>query len=167
MRALTIGLIADTHMPQRARQLPEMVVQAFRSSQVAAILHTGDFTAPMAVEQLEAIAPVEGVAGNNDPPELHRRFGRKKIVEIGGVRIGMVHGDGASRTTAERSWRAFAGETVDVVLFGHSHVPMCERREGVWLINPGSPTDKRRNPFFSYGLLAVQDKAVTPRLAFF
>ncbi|MDQ6779753.1 MAG: metallophosphatase family protein [Candidatus Eremiobacteraeota bacterium] len=167
MRALTIGLIADTHMPQRARQLPDLLVRAFRSSQLTAILHMGDFTTPLAVEQLEAIAPVEGVAGNNDPPELHRRFGRKKIVEIGGVRIGMVHGDGVSRTAAERSWQAFAGAAVDVVLFGHSHVPMCERREGVWLINPGSPTDKRRSPFFSYGLLALKKKIITPRLAFF
>jgi len=164
---MKLGLLADTHMPRRAQRLPGIVVDDFKAQKIACILHLGDLTTPAAVEAIAAVAPLEAVAGNNDSAEIHARFGRKKIVTFGAIRIGMVHGDGTKRTTLERSWRAFAGDQVDAILFGHSHIPFCEKREGVWLVNPGSPTDKRRSPFFSYGILEIKQGAIVPRLYFF
>jgi putative phosphoesterase len=113
------------------------------------------------------MAPLEAVAGNNDPPALVRRFGRRKLLILGGVRIGMVHGDGTRGTTIGRSVAAFEDEPVDVICFGHSHQPVCERRDRVWLVNPGSPTDKRRQARYSYAILTIERGRVVPRLVFF
>src|SRR5262249_31334362 len=104
---------------------------------------------------------------NNDPPELTVRFGRRKVVRAGGVRLGLVHGDGRRGTTVARSQSAFSGDDVDVICFGHSHQPLCERRGSVWLLNPGSPTDKRRQPRYSYGILEIGRGGISPRLVFF
>src|SRR5262249_58739428 len=97
-------------------------------------------------ERWEALTPREAVAGNNDPPELVARFGRRKIVPVDGVRLGLVHGDGPRGTTIDRSVSAFAEESVDVICFGHSHQPLCERRAGLWPGNPGPATRRRAPP---------------------
>ncbi len=162
-----IGLVSDTHMPHSARRLPDQLVRAFREQRPDIIAHMGDFTSLEVRDMLERFAPVEAIAGNNDGPDIVRIFGRRKILEVGDVRIGMVHGDGSAKTTVERAWRSFSNEKVHAVLFGHSHIPYCEQREGVWLVNPGSPTDKRRNPLYSYGMLEVKNGQIIPKLYFF
>ncbi len=163
---MTVAVVSDTHVPRFARRLPAALerVAAYRP---AAILHCGDFTSLAAVTALQAIAPLDGVAGNNDGQELARRFGRCKIVTVEGVRIGIVHGDGPRGTTAARARAAFANEEVDAVLFGHSHVPSCERSGERWFINPGSPTDKRRQPRFSFAVLRIDGTVLEPQLVFF
>lgn len=164
---MRVGVVADTHLPRFGRTLPQPLVEGLRHPPVDRILHLGDFVTPLAVALLEAIAPVDGVAGNNDPPELIERFGRRKVLTFEGVRLGLVHGDGPKLTTRQRAFAAFADEPVDAVLFGHSHIPLCERVDGVWLLNPGSPTDKRRQARYSYGILEIADGSVTASLAFF
>lgn len=152
-----VGVVSDTHL-RAGGTLPEPLVGGLRLAGVARILHCGDHTSPSAAAQLEALAPLDAVAGNNDGPEIAGRFGYKKIVAIEGVRIGLVHGDaGRARTTPLRALEAFAADDVDVVCFGHSHQPYLERHGRVLLLNPGSPTDKRREPAFSYALLVVGD----------
>jgi putative phosphoesterase len=150
---MRIGVVADTHMPSRAKQLPEALIQGLHG--VELILHAGDFTSPEVITQLETIAPVEGVAGNNDGEEIVSRFGRKKVLVYKGFHIGLVHGDGKSKTTERRAQEAFAAEEVDIIIFGHSHTPLMREVEGVLLFNSGSPTDKRRQPQFSYGILEL------------
>jgi putative phosphoesterase len=110
------------------------------------------------------------VAGNNDGPELVERFGRRKVVEVDGVRIGMVHGDlGPGRTTAERAAGSFGRHEVELVLFGHSHIPLVTALgDGRRLVNPGSPTDKRTQPRPSWGLIEVDAGAIVrAELVFF
>jgi len=164
---MTVGVVGDTHLPRFGDALPPALRDGLRAARVALILHVGDFTGPEIPALFEAIAPLEAVAGNNDPPELAARFGRRKIVRVGGARVGLVHGDGKRGTTPSRSAAAFAPADVDLVCFGHSHQPLCERRGDVWLLNPGSPTDKRREPRYSYGLVELSRGEVTPRLVFF
>ena len=164
---MRIGLVSDTHLPRFGTRLPEALTSGLRDAGVERILHLGDLTTMLAVELLEEIAPVDAVAGNNDGPEIVERYGRRKVVRLGGVRIGMVHGDGIGGTTPERARRAFASDDVDVIAFGHSHVPLAERDEGVWLINPGSPTDRRREPRFSYALLTLEGPSIRQELRFF
>lgn len=164
----TIGLVSDTHLPRFGRALPRGLVEGLRRVKVSRILHMGDFTDEIAVPLLEAIAPLEAVAGNNDPEGLHRRFGRRKIVEVDGVRIGLVHGDqGRARTTHENAIAAFAGDRVDVILYGHSHQPKVDVRDGVLVANPGSPTDKRMQPLYSYGILTLDGGRPRIDLLFF
>lgn len=154
---MRIGIISDTHMPSRAKQLPQALKKGL--SGVDMILHAGDWTKLDVVDALQQIAPVDGVAGNNDGEDIIRKFGRKKILTLAGYRIGMVHGDGYKKTTEVRAWEAFAGEKVDIILFGHSHVPFLREHQGVLVFNPGSPTDKRRQPRYSYGILTLGDTA--------
>ena len=118
---------------------------------------------------LEAFAPLVGVAGNNDPPELVGRFGRERLIELDGLIVGLVHGDlGPGTTTPERARRAFEDRAADVIVFGHSHQPLIERSpDGSLLINPGSPTDKRRQPRFSWALLALDGGRASAELRFF
>jgi len=154
-------------MPRFGRGLPAALEDGLRRARIRVLLHLGDFTEPQVVAWFERVAPVEAVAGNNDGAALQRRFGRRKIVELAGYRIGLVHGDGRRGTTEQRALAAFADENVDVICFGHSHIPVCETRGGMWLLNPGSPTDKRRQPLFSYALLTLQRKRIDARLCFF
>ena len=127
------------------------------------ILHLGDWTDPFVLGLLSEIAPTDGVAGNNDPPALVEQLGRRKIVEVVGARLGLTHGDlGPGRTTPQRAMRAFADEPgLGAILFGHSHNPRVERLpDGRWLVNPGSPTDRRRQPRFTWALLEVAEGVV-------
>jgi putative phosphoesterase len=122
----------------------------------------------MAIPLFEEIAPLQAVAGNNDPPSLHRLFGKRKILEFGNVRIGIVHGhDGRGRSTLARAQNAFLDERVDAILFGHSHIPYCEWHNGILCFNPGSPTDRRRQPRFSYGTLRIEGTKIEPQLFYY
>ncbi len=150
-----------------AKTLPRALIEGFRKHGVSAILHMGDFTDIDIVQHFEALAPFDAVAGNNDNKEIAQRFGRRKIVEVGTVRIGMIHGDGQTGTTLQRAQAAFADERVDAILFGHSHNPYCQRHGNMWIVNPGSPTDRRRNPAYSYGILSIEAGAIEPSLHFY
>jgi putative phosphoesterase len=162
---MRIALVSDTHLPRFGRQLPRALVEGLEAADVDRILHAGDWTDPIAVDLLQAIAPIDGVAGNNDGPALHERFGTKLELVVGGVRIGVTHGHlGPGRTTEERATRAFEdeGETrPDAIVFGHSHIPMIRHLPGGrWLINPGSPTDKRRQPDYTWALMEIEGGAI-------
>jgi putative phosphoesterase len=163
---ITIGVVSDTHMPHHARVLPAALRDGLRGVDV--IVHCGDMVDVMAIPLFEAFAPLEAVAGNNDPSELQHRFGKRKILEFGGTRVGVVHGhDGVGRSTLARAQNAFKGERVDAILFGHSHVPYCEWHEGILLLNPGSPTDRRRQREFSYGILRITGRSIEPQLHYY
>jgi putative phosphoesterase len=157
---LRIGVVADTHLPHFGRALPRALVEGLRGADVGLILHLGDWTAELAADLLEAIAPLDGVAGNNDPPALTRRFGTVKVIEADGVRLGLTHGHlGRGRTTSDRAQSIFQeGPDLGAILFGHSHIPLVAPPAGPgtpWLINPGSPTDKRRQPRYTWVLLTL------------
>lgn len=160
-------MVSDTHMPRFGKRLPTALRDGFAAAGVEQILHLGDFTAPEVAGWFARLAPFDAVAGNNDPPELWKRFGRKKVVTFAGVRIGLIHGDGPGKTTLERVVNAFAADTVDAILFGHSHKPYCKRHGTTWVLNPGSPTDKRRNAEYSYGILEITGSAITPSLHYY
>jgi hypothetical protein len=160
-----IAVVADTHLPRLGRALPLALVRGIADARVEQILHAGDWTHPLALELLERLGQVDGVAGNNDGPELHERFGTRRVLELGGARIGLTHGHlGPGATTPARAQRAFGDEpagSLAAIVFGHSHVPLIERRpDGTWLVNPGSPTDRRRQPLYSWALLTVESGTI-------
>ena len=158
LQMTTIGLVSDTHLPRFGRALPPALANGLLSAGVSRILHMGDLTDAIAIPLFEAIAPLDAVAGNNDPEDVWKRYGRRKIVTIDGVRIGMVHGDeGRGRNAHQNATAAFDPIAVDIILYGHSHRPIVERRAGLTIANPGSPTDKRMMPTFSYAILTIAD----------
>jgi putative phosphoesterase len=131
-------------------------MEGLRHSDV--IIHAGDWFTIDVYEELSALAPVVGVAGNGDGDELIRRFGMKRTVEYEGVRIGIVHGhEGPGKSTPERARLAFRDGTPDLIVFGHSHIPLLEKIGDALLFNPGSPTDKRRQPTYSFGIVTVRN----------
>src|SRR4051795_9771273 len=122
---MRIAIVSDTHLPRFGRSLPTALLEGFARERIERILHTGDWTTPLALDLLEQIAPVDGVAGNNDGPELHERFGTRRVIELDGVRIGITHGHlGPGRSTEERALGTFEHEEdLHAIVFGHSHMP--------------------------------------------
>jgi putative phosphoesterase len=153
-----IGVLSDTHIPARARSLPPELFARLR--EVELILHAGDIVDDRVLVELEALAPVEAVAGNMDPPHLHERLGRIKLLHVGGYRIGLVHGDGVRWTTRRRAEEAFAGLEPAVIVFGHSHRPLCEKSGELLLFNPGSCVDPRGAGRPSYGILHLSSSGI-------
>jgi uncharacterized protein len=124
------------------------------------ILHAGDFTYPEVLEELESLGPpVAGVHGNVDTEELRRLLPEARIVDAAGVKIAMLHDAGPAYGRLERMRARFPG--ADACVFGHSHIPLHEARDGFQIFNPGSPTDKRRQPDFTMGLARVESGHVT------
>ena len=165
--ASRIAVVSDTHLPRFAARL-ETALRHIAAEEPEFILHCGDLTTLDATEALERIAPVEAVAGNNDCADIVERYGRRKIVHVGRFLIGMVHGDGNRGTTLDRARAAFAGDTLDAIVFGHSHIPYLACHDGVWVVNPGSITDKRRQERFSFAVLETDgDDRLSPRLVYF
>jgi putative phosphoesterase len=116
------------------------------------------------LEELRALGPpVRAVFGNADEPALREQLPKELVLEAEETRIGVVHIPGPAAGRGARLRRRFPG--CDAVLFGHTHVPVVEQEEGVWLLNPGWPTDRRRaTPFYSFLLLRVDGGTIVPEL---
>src|SRR5205823_2704602 len=151
-RLTRVAVIADTHMPRWARTLPPRCVELLRGADV--IVHAGDFVAASVLEELEAFGPVTAVFGNMDEPALRESLPRERVVEIEEARIGLVHIAGPAAGREARLVSRFPG--CDAVVYGHTHVPQAERGGGVWILNPGSPTERRRAATRSMLLLEVR-----------
>src|SRR5918993_3262674 len=108
---MRIAIVSDTHLPRFGTRLPRALVDGFRETRIDRIVHAGDWTEPIAVELFEALADLDGVAGNNDGPELQARFGTQLVLEVDGVRLGGTHRPlGSGGTTPDRAVAAFADE---------------------------------------------------------
>lgn len=117
------------------------------------ILHAGDLMDPVLLDELAAYAPVRAVRGNLDPPDA--RLPETLEFELGGVGVAMIHDSGNKKGRRNRMRRRFP--EARIVVFGHSHIPWLEDEDGLMLLNPGSPTDKRRQPDYTFALLRVED----------
>ena len=154
-----ILLIADTHLPKRARELPSQVWEAAGSADV--VIHAGDWVDVALLDELESRARrLVGVYGNNDHGELRERLPEVAFAEIGGVRFAVVHETGSSSGREARSAARFPD--VDVLVFGHSHIPWdTVAGSGLRLLNPGSPTDRRQQPHCTYMTAVAADRRLT------
>jgi putative phosphoesterase len=151
-----VAVIADTHMPRGARRLPVDHLQ-----HADAILHAGDFMELSVLHELQALGkPVHAVRGNVDSHELIVRLPLQRTVQFGDVRIGMVHDAGPAKARLERMRRRFPD--ADAVVFGHSHIPLHQRdASGFQIFNPGSPTERRRQPRHTLGLAHIDGRTLT------
>ncbi|MDN4522866.1 metallophosphoesterase family protein [Fictibacillus fluitans] len=155
---MKIVVLSDTHMPKKAKKLPERLIADLNTADL--IIHAGDWQSPEVLHQLQQYAPVEGVTGNVDGPEMKELFNERFLLKIEQFTIGVVHGHGTKQTTEKRAIAAFNDTEVDCIIFGHSHIPKNYRKDGVLLFNPGSPTDKRREKQFSHGILTIDDQLI-------
>jgi putative phosphoesterase len=152
-------LIADTHVPTRARSLPPAVWEAVAQADV--VVHAGDWVVPSLLDELqERAARLVACWGNNDGDELRRRLPERADVTLEGLRFTVVHETGASGGRDARMARLYPD--TDVLVFGHSHIPWdATAATGLRLLNPGSPTDRRRQPFCTYITATVSEAVLS------
>ncbi|MGW5702114.1 metallophosphoesterase family protein [Amycolatopsis sp. SB7-3] len=148
-------LIADTHLPLRAKALPDQVWREVDAADV--VVHAGDWVEVALLDELEARSErLIGVYGNNDGADLRARLPEIARADLGGVRLAVVHETGAKQGRERRCDELFPD--TDVLVFGHSHIPWdTVTPNGMRLLNPGSPTDRRRQPFCTYQTAEVRD----------
>lgn len=152
-------LIADTHIPKRARDLPRPVWDEVATADV--VIHAGDWVEASLLDSLESRAGrLVGCWGNNDGAELRRRLPERADATLGGLRFTVVHETGSATGREARMARDYPD--TDVLVFGHSHIPWDScAKTGLRLLNPGSPTDRRRQPFCTYMTATVGDAALS------
>jgi len=147
-----VVVLADTHAPRRWRACPPRVARHLRRADL--ILHAGDVCTASVLAELAEYAPVAAVIGNNDAPDV-AEWGAAEIAELDldGLSVAMVHDSGAAAGRLARLRRRFP--RADLVVFGHSHIPLDESGPGLRIFNPGSPTDRRRQPHGTLGVLEI------------
>jgi len=156
-----LAIISDTHLPRGRRRLPDRCLELLRGAD--AILHAGDVSTAGVLAEIRALGPpVHAVHGNVDDPAVVAELPTELELELDGARIAMVHdsGQAAGRMARMRARFPEAG----AVVFGHSHIPLHEERDGFQIFNPGSPTDKRRQKHFTMGIAEVDNGQVRFRL---
>ena len=156
---MVVAVISDTHLPRGSRRLPDSCVERLRAADL--VLHAGDLVAASVLDELERLGPpVAAVRGNVDAAEVRRRLPAERVVDAEGARIGMVHDAGGAAGRLARLRRRFPD--ADAVVFGHSHIPLHQADEatGFQIFNPGSPTDRRRQPRHTMGRATVDERAI-------
>ncbi|HEY2173914.1 MAG TPA: metallophosphoesterase family protein [Mycobacteriales bacterium] len=158
MSAVRIAVLADTHAPRRWKSCPAAVATQLRTADV--ILHAGDVCTPAVLDELAGYAPVRVVRGNNDGSDV-AAWGAPESLEfhVDGLRVAMLHDSGPAKGRIARMRRRFPA--ADLVIFGHSHIPLNETADGLRIFNPGSPTDRRRQPHGTLGLITITDGKLT------
>jgi len=151
---MKIGVLSDTHIPQAALRIPQKIYNAFKG--IDLILHAGDLTEISVLDELKRLAETHAVYGNMDEPDVRKILPDKKIIAVGKFTIGLIHGNGPPFNLISKVRKEFL-QKVDVIVFGHSHSPVNEVREGILFFNPGSPTDKVFTKYNTYGLLTIDD----------
>jgi putative phosphoesterase len=155
-----VAVISDTHLPRGARRLPDTCLQELDAADL--IVHGGDFVTASVLAELEELGPVEAVHGNMDEAALTAALPKRRVVEVEDARIGMVHIAGPRAGRQARLAAAFPG--CEAVVYGHTHVPEVSQHEGVWILNPGSPTERRGAPTHAMIVLEVAGETIEPRL---
>jgi uncharacterized protein len=148
-------VMSDTHLPKRAKRLPDQLLAELPRADV--VIHAGDWVDTATLDLLEDRSRrLVAVYGNNDGPELRARLPEVAYADLGGLRFGVVHETGAAQGREARCAARFPG--LDVLVFGHSHIPWDTTAPGgLRLLNPGSPTDRRRQPHCTYLTASVAD----------
>lgn len=153
---MRVAIVSDTHMPRGPRRLPDACVEVLQGAD--AILHAGDLIRVEVLDALEAIGPpVHAIHGNVDDDAVRERLPATRVVELGTAKIGMVHEPGAGKGRLARLRDRF--RDADAVVYGHTHMPehLTDPTTGFQAFNPGSPTERRRAPTHTMGLVTVSD----------
>jgi len=150
---MRVVALADTHAPRRWTSCPPRVAEHLRRADV--ILHAGDVCTAAVLDELSQYAPVLAVLGNNDLPDVAAWGAAPTLqTELDGLRVAMIHDSGAAAGRLQRLRRRFPG--AGLVVFGHSHIPLDTGAGGIRIFNPGSPTDRRRQPQGTVGVLSIE-----------
>lgn len=155
---LTIGVLSDTHVPTKADKIPEEVKNKLREEKADLIIHAGDLVSREVIEELEKIAEVAAVRGNMDQG---LNLPKTAAIKINRFRLGVIHN--TLNPVSNKMIGTAKENDLDLIIFGHTHRKVLETREGIWFLNPGSPTD----PFFnkaSFALIEIDEETISPKI---
>jgi len=159
-----ILVISDTHIPIVADELPAIVIEEAKKSNFC--LHAGDFISESVFYELSKITKTYGVLGNMDDLSLKGKLPEKQIIELGNIRLGLIHGRGSPATLMDYINSEFKQElnTLNIIVFGHTHHPLDKEIDGRTYFNPGSCTDRVFAPYPSYGVLEIDGRNIKRRI---
>jgi putative phosphoesterase len=159
---MRVIVLSDTHAPRFWKSCPRAVAAHLRGADV--ILHAGDVCTAAVLDELRQYAPVHAVLGNNDGPDVADWGAPPELqLDLGGITVAMIHDSGPASGRLRRMRAAFPA--ADLVVFGHSHIPLDASEPGLRIFNPGSPTDRRRQPHGTLGVLEIADGQLAARFA--
>ncbi len=166
---ILIGLISDTHIPSRCQNIPNSIIDDFKEKKVNYIFHLGDHTTIETYNNLINTFGKEkiiSVAGNMDDLSITKILPKKRTIEILGYKIFLTHGKGGPYGIIERLNKRFDLRTYDIIIFGHTHKPINEIREGRYYFNPGTPIDKRFTNLNSYAFLTLTKNKINFQIVY-
>lgn len=162
---IKIGIISDTHISKDLYKIDELLNKHLKNSDL--IIHAGDFKNSKVIDIIEKQKKFIGVFGNNDGDQIKERVKEKEIITIMGYKIGIYHGHGNAKTTIDRAYEMFIDNKVDIIIFGHSHQPVIRTMNKILMLNPGSPTSKRKDRWYSYIILDLDKGHISAQIHFF
>lgn len=164
---MRVLVISDTHIPVVTDKLPAVIIEEAKKSDFC--MHAGDFIAANVFYELSKITKTYAVCGNMDNSDLRKELPEKQIIEFGSIRAGLIHGRGSPATLMDYINTEFKQElnTINIIVFGHTHHPLDKEIDGRVYFNPGSCTDRVFTPEPSYGILEIDGKNVKRRIVKF
>jgi putative phosphoesterase len=154
---MKIGVVSDTHISREEKAIPSQILNSLK--QMDMILHCGDLVRLSVLDELKSVCGnVKAVRGNMDSRDVKECLPEKQIISVGKYKIGLTHGRGAPRELVKTVSDIFKNDEVDIIVFGHSHFPLNEKRGKILYFNPGSLCDTIFAPFNSYGIIEINDE---------
>jgi len=164
---MKIAILSDTHVKKHSDKLFKLIDTLF--NEVDMIIHAGDYISNSVALKLKEHKNFVGVWGNNDKGYIRDLLKEKVILSIEGYKVGLYHGHGHgnSKNTLTTAYDKFIDDKVNIIIFGHTHQPLVLTKNKILMINPGSPSCKRREPWYSYVILEIKGKTIDVNLKFF
>ena len=162
---IKIGIMSDTHISKDTYKIDDILKKYFKD--VELIIHAGDFKSSKVIELIKARKKFIGVWGNNDGAAIRGEIKEKELLKINGYTLGIYHGHGDGKSTIEKAYNMFKEDTVDIIVFGHSHQPIIKTINKTLMLNPGSPTSKRKERWYSVIILELNKECMDAQLKFF
>lgn len=153
---MRIGVLSDTHITNNDKEIPQLVLADLKHCDM--IIHAGDIGCTEALDSLSQICQnIRAVWGNMDPPDLKKKLPEKQLISIGNFKLGIIHGFGNPEKLVALVAEAFKKDKVNLIIFGHSHIALNEKKGDILFFNPGSVTDKIFAPYNSYGIIEIDE----------
>lgn len=162
---MKIAILSDTHVKKHNDKLFKLIDNLSKEADM--IIHAGDYVSSSVVSKLREHSNFIGVWGNNDKGSIRDLLKEKIIVPVEGYKVGLYHGHGDSKNTLQRAYDEFTDDKVDIIVFGHSHQPLILTKNKVLMLNPGSPSYKRKEQWYSYIILDIDNRKISATLKFF
>lgn len=165
VKKIKIGILSDTHISKDLDKINELLKKHF--CDVDAIIHAGDYKNSKVIELIKQNKKFIGVWGNNDGNAVKELVKEKEVVNINGYKIGIYHGHGENKSTIDKAYDIFKDNKVDIIIFGHSHLPIIKTMNKTVMLNPGSPTSKRKERWYSIIILELEKNYINAQIKFF